>query len=766
MLDLESERWPRPRKVRLLELAGDDAIVQSRRGAPSLEEVVQLRSPGTLGPSVMLTGVVVGLELSRRGNYGVRITIELLEPPQSVIDSLTMSLQQGSSAERAAQPVVDAASPSDPYRRSVTPPGREMQHTPAYGTLDADTSTLTLDAEDLEELIEEEEELEPQNVEDHWGDSSSREDLSRECREGRGGAEPIVNEIAEALRDSAPTIEVELPEEGLDGDEDQRPPRRQSAKLRQVGTRSERAPRGAAPLIGRAHGPAVGIDFGTSTSKIAALDCGEVVLIEDTELTISTRAMVPSVVAVEPSGELVVGEDARDLLAMHPELVIPSIKRVLGLNFSDPLTNGLLENLACPTVVGPNDSILFEMGERLLTVPEVVSEILKHLVGMATRWAGAPVKQAVMTVPVDFDRMARRQLEVAARMAGLEVLAMVPEPVAAVMGCGIEGRSNEKLRVAVYDFGGGTFDASFVEVGDETFTVLGTSGDRWLGGDDFDDVLARHVAARHFRERGVRLDNKREEFQRLLFACEEGKRLLSTLNKVEIIMAKAGHAEGGEQVLLIPIERDVFDDLAHDIVSSTRVICQQAAAQAGIVATDVDSLLITGGTTRIPVVTEAAQDIFGCAGVTGIHPEHAVVIGAAVRAAVISGEPVSEDVGRRLRGYGVSGRDIGIAMADGSTELVIRSNQQPPVAAARFFSAALEEGATYAIELVEGAHRAAADNKRIGNFIIQGLPVGPDGTVVINIYFELSSTGTLTVTAQDRASGQRVQATFELSESS
>jgi molecular chaperone DnaK len=332
------------------------------------------------------------------------------------------------------------------------------------------------------------------------------------------------------------------------------------------------------------------------------------------------------------------------------------------------------------------------------------------------------------------------------------------------MGCGFGSAGGETAKVAVYDFGGGTFDATVVEVGPDRFEVLGSAGDRWLGGDDLDDALARHVADVFARETKIRLHNRREEFQRLLFACEEGKRLLSTLSKVEIIMPDAGRTEGGEQVLLVPVDRDDFDDVAHDVVSSSLVICQQALLEAGVEPGDLDALLVTGGTTRIPAVFGAATTFFDRSPMAGVHPEHAVVIGAAVRAAVISGEAIPADIGNRLRGYGVRGRDVGIAMADGRTEHVIRAESTPPIAAGRFFSATIEEGASYALELVEGPSEWAAENCPIGNFVIEGLPVGDDGTVVINIYFELGTTGTLYVTAQDRISGQRVQATFALAD--
>ena len=505
----------------------------------------------------------------------------------------------------------------------------------------------------------------------------------------------------------------------------------------------------------------VGIDFGTTYSKVAIVDQGEVYLVEDKASKASSRTAIPSAVAFRPDGQVLVGDPAREMLATDPSTVITSVKRVMGLSYSDPLANGLLGSLACPSHAGPNDAIVFDPLDKQLTVPEVVSKILEHLKNIATEWAGAKVKKAVFTAPVDFDNRAKRELEIAARMAGIEIVGLVPEPVAAAMGCGYDGRGHNF--VAVYDFGGGTFDASIVEIAQNKFTVRGAAGDRWLGGDDFDEVMARYVADEFQQSSGVSLHNRAEEWQRLIFASEEAKRWLSTLESVDVVLPDAVRTAQGAQTLLVPMTRALFAELSEDIITSSLEVCRTAAIKAKVHPRKINSVLITGGTTRIPAVRSAAERFFGKRGMMGIHPEHAVVIGAAVRAAVISGVPIHDDFIQRLRGMGRVGRNIGLALAGGTTEHIITAEQRPPTASHRLYSTSRDNQTTIRLELVQGASTTTAENHRVGGFVVEGMPGRPAGAISLDVYFELSTTGTLYVTAQERSTGKRAQGTFDLS---
>jgi molecular chaperone DnaK len=530
--------------------------------------------------------------------------------------------------------------------------------------------------------------------------------------------------------------------------------------LRQINVRSRVAVRPPTRKQVPAEAPMVGIDFGTAYSKVAVVVDGEVTLIEDTESQASTRAAIPSVVAFTPDGRCLVGDPARDMLATNPGQVVTSVKRVMGLTYSDPLANGLLGSLACQSHAGPNDSILFDVHGQSYTVPQIVACVLEHLRDMASRWLGVPVKRAVFTVPVEFDGRAKRELEMAARQVGLEIMGLIPEPVAAAMGCGHDG-SGDSL-VAVYDFGGGTFDASLVQVGQQRFSVRGAAGDRWLGGDDFDEMLGRYVADEFQKTTGVGLHNRAEEWQRLLFASEEAKRWLSTLESVDVVLPRAANAAEGPVTLLVPMTRSVFEEVVDDIITSSLEVVQTAASRAQIQPSEVDTLLVTGGTTRIPAVRQAAEQFFGQRCIAGIHPEHAVVIGAAVRAAVLSKVKLPADFIARLRGLGSVGRSIGLALAGGVTEHIILSSQRPPVSAHRLYSTSRDNQTTIRLELVHGSSQVTAENQRVGGFVIEGLPARKAGAISLDVYFELSTSGTLYVTAQERSSGRRAQGAFNV----
>lgn len=535
----------------------------------------------------------------------------------------------------------------------------------------------------------------------------------------------------------------------------------EGGSFRQIGSRRGwRSPAGMS-MVSRGVAPIVGIDFGTTYSKVAVFDGNEVVLVEDPVSKASSRAAVPSVVAFNQDGSHIVGEPAREMLASDPASVINSVKRVMGLSYSDPLANGLLGSLSCPSQAGPNDSILFDIYGQQTTVPQVSAKILEHLRKNVSSLVGAKVEKAVFTVPVEFDARAKRELELAARMAGLDVVAMVPEPVAAAIGCGHDGR--EHSFIAIYDFGGGTFDASVVEVGQQRFAVRGAAGDRWLGGDDFDEMIARHVADEFQKTSEISLHNRVEEWQRLIFACEEAKRWLSTLESVDVVLPRAALTADGPITLLVPMTRSVFEDVTEDIITSTLEVCRSASVQAGKHPRDIGTVLVTGGTTRIPSVRAAAEKFFGQPAMAGIHPEHAVVIGAAVRGALLSKVKVPGDFVDRLRGFGTIGRNVGLALAGGATEPIIQASQHPPTAALRRYSTSRDGQTTIRLELVEGNSATTAENRRIGGFVIADLPPRKAGEINLDVYFELSSTGTLYVTAQERSTGQRAQGTFDLS---
>jgi len=507
--------------------------------------------------------------------------------------------------------------------------------------------------------------------------------------------------------------------------------------------------------------PIVGLDFGTTYSKIGVVLNGDVVLIEEDGCQAANPAAVPSIVAYPDGASTpLVGHRAREYQNVDPSRVIMSVKRVLGRRYHDPAVSGVLGSMACRSMAGPDDSILFEAGGRRLTAVEVTSHIIRHMKTLADTFAGTSIQKAVMTAPVDFDDRARRELKLAARMAGLEAVAIIPEPTAAVIGCGHDGSS--PATVAVYDFGGGTFDAAVIEVGQNRFDVRGASGDRWLGGADIDAAIARYVADEFFRSTGINLFNQAEQWIRLLTACEEGKRWLSTLPVADVILPEAGRRGDASVTLFVPVTRACLEELASELIQSSLEVCSVALAQGKLPAERIQEVLVTGGTTRVPAVRDAVRRYFAREPRSGVHPEHAVVMGAAIYAAMSSGEKFSAEALERLRGKGVVSQTIGIALADGSTEHIIERSKRPPVAAFRLYGTSKDNQRACGIKLYEGDAPVTAENRFIGGFVIDGLPEGSAGTVDIEVYFELSSTGTLCVTAQERSTGRRQRKTFEV----
>ncbi len=783
-IELRCESWPAYRKVFTENIGRRGLLVYIATDPPEVGEFVMVRLRSLDGASAEIGGEVIRVDKDAGlpGRIGVAIKLDELEAeamdsfiPTPSVPSPAPKRRRSSRWTRSRPPVSEPE--GEDHRKDREVEGSEdvvdidVAAEPAgAGTEDSESKTsepspdqpLEQSAEDLKTLADDLSMLLDASLATPEGDPEHRTDGAQ------AQSAPVAPAASQDPVRAIPVIGLGPPEQATGAaasptataPQPTAAPGADKGAFHQIGSRSGwgttkqrvRQPRGEAPVVG--------MDFGTTYSKVAVFDGREVVLVEDTASAASSRSAIPSAVAYLSDGSCLVGEPAREMLATEPAQVVTSVKRVMGLSFSDPLANGLLGSLACPSHSGPNDSILFDIHGREVTVPEVCSQVLSHMRALVSDMVGAKVKRAVLTVPVDFDTRARRELEIAARMAGLEVLAMVPEPVAAAIGCGHDGSDQDTI--AIYDFGGGTFDASVVEVGQQRFEVRGASGDRWLGGDDFDEMLARHVADEFNKQTGISLHNRVEEWQRLIFACEEAKRWLSTLESVDVVLPRAAHTREGVHTLLVPVTRELFEDLTEDITTSSLEICRAATFQAGLRPRDVGSLLVTGGTSRIPSVRHAAERFFGKRALAGVHPEHAVVIGAAVRAAVLSKVEMPEDLVKRLRGYGTLGRNIGIALAGGTTEHIITGDQRPPTAAVRRYSTSRDGQTTIRIELVEGDSLHTAANRRIGGFVIQDLPARQAGTLSLDVYFELSSTGTLYVTAQERSTGQRAQGTFDL----
>lgn len=382
-----------------------------------------------------------------------------------------------------------------------------------------------------------------------------------------------------------------------------------------------------------------GIDFGVSYSGLAMQRGEKVVLATDTV----GRQRFPSVVHFPESGPPLVGWDARDKLAEAPDRTFRSAKRILGRTFADPTVSGFLHNSGFMAHAGPNDAILIEVDGDELTVPQICAQVLEYLKSTAENNTGAPLRKAVLTHPVSFGRRELSGLQLAAKLAGLEVAGLLPEPIAAALAYGY-GQKNELI--AVYDFGGGTFDFTLVDFSMDQYRVLASSGDAWLGGDDFDLALSKALANSFWRETKVELQRDMVHWQRLLLASEKAKQELSSRASTTLVLAELGARARGKELRRM-IDRSVMERITKPLFERSLACCQEALDEVGLEPQDVNELVITGGTSQIPFIRAGLEAFFECEVKEHVSPEEAVVRGASVYAgqiargevdAVLSGE--------------------------------------------------------------------------------------------------------------------------------
>lgn len=500
----------------------------------------------------------------------------------------------------------------------------------------------------------------------------------------------------------------------------------------------------------------LGIDFGTSSSSVAVARGRVITLFEDE----SGHSIIPSVVWFRDRGDPVVGQEARDQMAIDPTRTIHSIKRLLGTPIDSPEAAPFLMSLACPGLAGPNQSILFEINGEQLSPIQIAAIIMKRLRQLAEDQLGEKADRAVLACPVSFNEAQREALRRAAKIAGLEVAALIPEPAAAAMAYDRGVERDET--VGIYDFGGGTFDFCVLKIQDGSFRIISASGDPWLGGDDLDQALAKAVADEFWRATKVDLRKKVVEWQRVVQACEEAKCYLSLSEEIDVYVPNVGTTAEGPLELSVPVTRDRFEELTGELIDQTISVCEQALSEAKISLSDLDGLLLIGGSSRVPAIRKAVRMIFRREPVEVLHPEQAVVAGTAIKAAELAGAPVHRGAWRSLDMQQVSGRTVGIAMAGGVTEPVISRATPLPAVVRRVFATHRDGQTDLNILVIEGDSRQTRDNQVVGRFGISGLPPRPAGSVEVEVVFEMNEAGALNITARDLASGQRTKGHFEL----
>src|SRR3990172_3647974 len=498
-------------------------------------------------------------------------------------------------------------------------------------------------------------------------------------------------------------------------------------------------------------GKIVGIDLGTTNSVVAVMVGGEPMVIPSAE----GERLVPSVVAVNKNGERLVGRSARNQAIVNPENTVFSIKRLMGRKFDDAEVQRTIGRVPYKVTKAPNGDARVMMGDREYSPPEISAMILAKLKTDAEAYLGEAVTQAVITVPAYFNDMQRNATKDAGKIAGLEVMRIINEPTASSLAYGLDKKKNEII--AVYDLGGGTFDISILDVGDGVFQVKSTSGDTFLGGDDFDLRLMDYLIEEFKKENGMDLRNDRQALQRLKEASEKAKIELSTTMQTEINLPYITADASGPKHLVMTMTRSKLEQLTADLVDRTIAPLKQAIADASRTAGDINELVLVGGMTRMPSVQDRVRAFFGKDPHKGVNPDEVVAIGAAIQAGVLGGEV------KDILLLDVTPLTLAIETLGGVATAQIERNTTVPTRRSQVFSTASDNQTQVEIHILQGERPMANDNKLLGKFILDGIPPAPRGVPQVEVTFDVDANGILKVSAKDKATGRSQHITITAS---
>jgi molecular chaperone DnaK len=496
-------------------------------------------------------------------------------------------------------------------------------------------------------------------------------------------------------------------------------------------------------------GKVIGIDLGTTNSVVAVMEGGDPVVIPNAEGSRTT----PSVVAFTKDGERLVGQVAKRQAITNPRNTIFSIKRFMGRKYDEVREEA--GRVPYEVVSGPNSDAMVKIGDNMYSPPEISAMILQKMRQTAEDYLGQKVEQAVVTVPAYFNDAQRQATKDAGRIAGLDVLRIINEPTAASLAYGLDKKKDEKI--AVFDLGGGTFDISILEIGDGVFEVKATNGDTHLGGDDLDQRIIEWITQEFKKQEGIDLKTDPMALQRIKEAAEKAKIELSSTQQTDINLPFITADQSGPKHLHLTLSRSKLEQLVDDLIERTVGPCKQALQDAGLKPSDIDEVILVGGSTRMPKVQQTVKDLFAKEPHKGVNPDEVVAIGAAIQGGVLAGEV------KDVLLLDVTPLSLGIETLGGVMTTLIARNTTIPTKKTEVFSTAEDNQTTVEIHVLQGEREMAADNRTIGRFQLTGIPPAPRGIPQIEVTFDIDANGILHVSAKDKATAKEQKIRIEAS---